>query len=357
MNLNEIETTSHSRLGVFEKCGKMYEFQYIKKEAVFENADHFIIGEICHGTLEDYYNDVYKTVDEALANRWQAWLAERNLIPLLGELQDYARDVQHLYRRASASYTGKDKIRKRDGSVADNPQLTTDWKRSVEELQLGDRAHNIDLAGVTTLGPSHASVSLSNCYSETLEIMRDYREPSALQSVDWLEFPISHRVRENNEVKDLWNPVKLPRTGVYLNGYIDLVGRMREEHGGGVVLLDHKTTQGGPPSDLEVSHHEQLLKYAWAWHQLTGEWPTHIGVNHLRSKSAVIVSLDPEEALAAIDRTEQLIEAQRLGNYIKKDPFAYGSPCIRMRDHQVERHCPYLAKCHPSVAKKLGLEV
>jgi len=356
MNLNEIETTSHSRLGVFEKCGKMYEYQYIKKEAVFETADHFIIGEICHGTLEDYYNDIYKTVEESLANRWHNWLGERNLTPLLDDLQSYAADVAHLYRRASPLYNGKDKIRKRDGTVADNPQMTSDWKRSVEELQLSDRAHNIDYGMITSLGPAYAGVSLSNCYSETIEIMRDYKEPVQLKSVDWLEFPISHRVREDKQVKDLWNPVKLPRTGVYLNGYIDLVGRMRDEHGGGVVLLDHKTTSGGAPSELEVEHHEQLLKYAWAWHQLTGEWPTHIGVNHLRSKSAVIVPLDQNEALLAIERTEALIEAQKRGDYIRKDPFAYGSPCIRMRDHQVDRHCPYLAKCHPNVAKKLGLE-
>jgi hypothetical protein len=355
MNFSEIETTSHSRLGVFEKCGKMYEYQYIKNEAVHESADHFIIGEICHGTLEDYYNNVYATVEESLAQQWQGWLAKHNLLPLLDDLRSYSGDISHLYHRASPLYMGKDKIRKRDGSVADNPQMTTDWKRSVEDLQLDQRSHNIDLAAVTSLGPGYTSVSLSNCYSETIEIMRDYRDPAQLKSIDWLEFPISHRVRENGEIKDFWNPVQLPTTGVYLNGYIDLVGRMKDQYGGGVVLLDHKTTSGGAPNDLEIMHHEQLLKYAWAWHQLTGEWPTHIGVNHLRSKSSVIVELDPNEAIAAIERTEALIQAQKTGQYIRKDPFAYGSPCVRMRDHQIEKHCPYLAKCHPSLGKKLGL--
>lgn len=358
MNLTSTEITSHSRLGVYEKCGKMYEFEYVKKIRKRVEADHFIIGDFCHKSLEAYYKAEAETPIEALTARWDDWLTRNGLTPLVARLKDYSHDISHLYRRASADYNGADRIRKKGDLVADAPHMTGAWKQAVRDLDLEARQTDIDWTALQALGPAYATVSLSNCYGQTYNILTGYRDPECITSVEYIEFPLSHRVFDpvTRAVTDVWNPIKLPSTGKLFNAYIDMVVRMIPELGSGIGLFDHKTSNGAPPSIIEVAHHDQLLKYAWSWHQLTGEWPTHIGVNHLRSKTCVVAPLEPELAIEAVERMESLVRAEQAAVYLKRDAFGYGSPCLKMRDGSLESHCPHLTRCHAKVAERFGIQ-
>jgi len=355
--MSQIQITSHSQLGVFESCAKKWEYEYLLKQRIKSEQNYFIIGVMCHESIEEH-NTNGTPVLAALGDLWTQWLRDRRLGHLRTELANVANDLSNLYRRASAGYTGPDRIRKAGDLVADHPQMTKAWKEAIVKLRIDDRQANIDRQAQQTLGDTYKAVSLVTCYSESFAIMQGYRDPDCLASIEYIEFPLSDRVFEDDSRRvlvEILNPVTMPRTGTYLNGFIDLVGRLKPELGGGIVLLDHKTSSGGPPDEIAVSHHEQLLKYAWAWFQLTGVWPTHIGINHLRSGTCVIAPVDQDLALEVIERQETLLLSMKQGIYPKKDPFAYGSPCLKMRDGVVSDHCPHLLKCHPKVAMRLGL--
>lgn len=358
IDLRKIEVTSISRNSTYEKCGEMFRQEYILKNRVRTEANHFIIGTICHKSLETYYTGQVDKPITALAQQWQDWLDERNLGELYLDLQLYRQDIAQLYRRARADYNKPDKIRTKDGRVSSKPEMTTPWKNAVAELQLDDRRIDIDMRALDALDGAYQDVSVSTCFAETHDLLEDYIDPSEIAAVEYIEFPISHRQYEENnygvrELTDLWNPVQLPNTGIYLNGYADMIVRLTPEMGGGIGIVDHKTSSGDAPSVVQVAHHEQLLAYAWAWWSLTGEWPTHIGINHLRSRKAVFAEVDPTAAQNAIARLEALIVAQQAGVYLKKDPFGYNSPCLTMSGGLPTKMCPHLKSCHPLVFKNV----
>lgn len=353
--------TSHSRLGVFESCQQKYYREYILKERISQEADHFIIGTMCHSAIEDTWNGDQPDVQTALNTNWKTWLEEKNLSYLSKELANLSKDIGSLWRRASASYTGKDAIRKAGNLVADNPTMTKAWKDAAAELKIVERQSSIDIKAKSQLGVSYANVSLVNCYAETYAIMANFKDPDCLSSVEYLEFPLSEQVYgpdpENNgrqKLLEIINPVKFSKTNTYLNGYIDVVGK---DHNGNIVILDHKTSSGAPPIETAVAYNEQLLQYAWAWHQLTGDWPAYVGINHLRSGTCVTAPVNPQRVLDVIERRENLILATSQGIYPKKDPFSYSSPCLKIKDGSLSDYCPHLLKCHPEVAKDLGLKV
>jgi hypothetical protein len=353
--------TSHSRLGVFESCQQKYYREYILKERIKQEADHFIIGTMCHSAIEDTWNGDQPSVRAALDHNWQTWLEEKSLGYLKRELANVAKDIGSLWKRASADYTGKDAIRKAGNLVADNPTMTKAWKDAAAELKIAERQISIDIKSRSQLGTAYVNVSLVNCYAETYAIMENFKDPDCLASVEYLEFPLSEQVygpdpeREGKQkLIEIINPVKFSKTNTYLNGYIDVVGK---NHKGEVVILDHKTSSGAAPIETAVAHNEQLLQYAWAWHQLTGEWPGYVGINHLRSGTCVTAPVNPERVLSVIERREHLILATSQGIYPKKDPFAYSSPCLKIKDGSLSDYCPHLSKCHPEVAKDLGLKV
>lgn len=356
-----LEITSHSRNEAFEKCSKKYELEYIKKERIASHANHFIIGDLCHKSIEDTWTGVHPHPKVALTARWLDFLTKNGVPQLQIELASYAHDISHLYRRAHPDYNGPDRIRKADGSPTSAPHMTKAWKTSLVDLQLDDRKNDLDIKTYTLLGPSFAGVSLADCYAETLAILGDYKDPPQIASVEHIEFPLSHRVfGDDRKVIDVYNPIVLPRTGVLFNAYIDAVVRLVPSLGGGITLIDHKTSKDLPDA-TKVAHWDQLLKYAWAWAQLqlqvTGveEWPTHIGINHLRSGTLVLAEVDPDLARWAIERHEEGILAQKAGGYLRRDPFGYNSPCLKFKDGAVDSHCPHLFKCHPLTARKLGL--
>lgn len=375
LDLTGIDFMSHSKLNVFQECGKLFEYEYILKERVRSEANHFIIGSACHKCIEMYYlSPELGSPLEYADIYWRDWLRSKGLGFLLGNLKAVYADIGQLYVRASAEYQGADAIRrgakKEKGEksfprgpeywknpVADSPAMTGDWKNAVAALDLDNRMHEIDIELVNK-GPEWARVSLSTCYAEVREILTHYRDPECLAEVKYVEFPISHRVWEGKTVVDVVNPVFAPgSTKTLINGYIDLVGVMTPAYGGGIAMGDYKSSKK-EVSVVEVMYHEQLNAYGWLWKQLTGAWPTHLFINNLRFGTVTLAPFNPEIAEAVIARRMQVDAASKdKKNYIKRDPFGWNSPCLTMsRDGKgIDEYCAHFTKCHEGPARALGL--
>ena len=371
MDLSSVKLTSHSQLGTYEKCSEMHYREYVLKKRKRVESDSFLIGDMCHKSLEAYYRGQVEIPLDALMDLWAEKLDKMGVGHFEPALRALTEDMRHLFARARADYTGPDPIRTKENKVPSNPSMTTEWKKTVEKLRLNERREEVDQDILRALN-DHAfwQVSFSNCYAESIDIIDGYRDPNQIMAVEYVEFPISQREFEKNPdgsmvfgadrkpvVKSIINPVVFPGLhGWLFNGFIDLAAVMRPELGGGVLLLDHKTSKGEAPSPIAVTHHDQLLKYAWAWNELFGSWPSHIGINHLRSKTCVAVPVNQELAKRAVERSQTLVAAQELGVHVKHDPFAYNSPCLQLKsDGSASSHCPHFEDCHPEAAKSLGL--
>lgn len=366
VDLKQVEFSSHSRLNTFQTCGKLYEFEYILKQRERKEADHFIIGSACHKCIEMYYINEDGNINHPLDYvdiYFRDFLRSHQVGHLLGEMKAVQTDIQQLHTRASADYKGADAIRKKGtypkghanywmNPVSDHPHFTGDWKAAVEKLDLDYRTNKVD-SQLRDVGKEFATVSISTCYAEVIQILKGYKDPAFLESVEYVEFPISHRVMEGRTLKNVINPVYLPGTNTLLNGYVDIIGKMLPELGGGIALGDYKSSNKEVTA-VEVTYHEQLNKYGWLWKQLTGSWPTHLFINNLRFGTTTLAEFSPEIAEAVIERTRQVvIAAANPQNYIRKDPFGYNSPCMTFKDGVVKDSCPHFQKCHPEVHKKL----
>lgn len=378
LNLTGVDFLSHSKLNVFQECGKKFEYEYITKQRVRVEANHFMIGSACHKCIEMYYLDAEGIINhpsEYIDIYWRDFLRGKGLGFLLGDLKVLEADINQVNRRCRADYEGEDAIRrgaKTDkgekkyppgptywkNPVSDSPWMTGDYKKAVAALDLPTRMAAVDKELVQK-GPEWANVSLSKCYAEVRDILKTYKDPECLQSVEYVEFPFSHRVFEGKTVVEITNPIYMPGSNgkTLINGYIDLVGRMTDVYGGGICIGDYKSSQK-EVSIAEVTYHEQLNKYAWLWHALTGEWPTHLLINNLRFGTVTIAPFKQEIAESIMARTAEVhCASQNPKNFYKRDPFGWGSPCLDMDFGQLKGYCPHIFKCHPGVAAELNLFV
>ena len=86
MKIKPLQVTSHSQLGVFESCAKKFEYEYILKQRIKQQADHFLIGTQCHKALEDRHK-LGIAVLPSLAATWVQWLRDHRLGHLRVELE------------------------------------------------------------------------------------------------------------------------------------------------------------------------------------------------------------------------------------------------------------------------------
>lgn len=344
---------SYSRLGTYTDCSERYRQYYVEKNRLKERADALEIGSLVHGAIETYYRDGLDSSAQGYDRVIAEYLSGLGLVSLEGELLSIARIMLDLYTRSGADYTGKDAIRTGDGSVAKNPAMTKAWKAALTEHDLPGRMAELDRRAVMLLGPDWKPVSLCNVYTQSRFLAYNYKHPKSIASPYAVEFQFSELITDDPAQPEPYfnNLVTLP-SGRIFTGYIDLVGK---DHKDQIVIIDHKTSMGDAPTLLAVAHHEQLLLYAYFWHQLTGTWPVRIGINHIRSSQLVEIDVNPARALAVAHRYDQLVEAIEKGVFIKAAPFGYQSPCgITSASTGMDSACPYLPTCHPDIARALG---
>lgn len=401
-----LTTVSYSRLTTYDKCPEL--FRLIHADKILPREPDTVatrLGGICHESLEDFYGDETGTIQspyDALVREegiWDRILTQDNLLGLKEPLQAYAHYTTQLFARASASYKGRDAIRKSDGSVSYAPQMTGAWKDAARQYGLNQKAGYIDNVAAKA-GDRWKDVSLSEVYAGSLGIMYTYQHDPRITSVVAIELPIGEiqwaaadaegnqlfnedgtPVLTNTRSKPypLWvdpetgknvqlgvlNEFFLPeldangklkktadgklvyRKDVLFNGYIDWL--VRDEQGR-LIITDHKTNSGEPPTPMKVSRHEQMNLYGLMIEEVFGETPYALAMNHLKSGKLILAPYSREKAEKAIERLLLVEKATRDRVFIGKDPDAYGTRCVEKGQKAGEyRLCYALQYCHPEV--------
>lgn len=363
--MNKPSIISHSRHNTFEECPRKYQEEYLLgNRAERTQSDALIIGDFCHKSIEDYRTD--DTVPSPLSRltpRWDEWLNQFGLRGFEPKLSQVYQDQANLLWRASADCTDKSIwIRNKDGSVPKSLGMNKQYQGELEKLGIAERLTELDEAFHNHAGAGFLPVSVTNCYSETFEILKKFREHPEIASVDAIEFPISHRVFENGQYVKTIHEVWLPN-GELFNGYIDEVATLIPALGGGRALGDHKSSAGDPPSVFEVQHHTQLNKYVVAYETLTKslgvpEIVTHVYINHLRSGTLVLAEVDHDYAQFVWDRQHEvnaeIALAKKANLFRRRDPMGYNSPCLKVnkKTGEVSAMCGHLAACWPLLYAK-----
>lgn len=353
--------TSHSRLGCFETCPQLYYREYILKDrAKRTQADHFIIGDRCHKSIEDYATDAkWNHPQDAMVFRVEEYLKAHNSLDLLGELERHSESMKYLLWRASEECQTSERIRNKDKSVPKNPYMNKAFQGEMEKLGLTEAYAQIDKTFRDRQDDSYATVSISNVYSECWDIIPKWTMPEPLEMFEAIEFPISERIFKDGVYQGMVHPVQLA-DGTYYNGFIDVVGRLKPEYGGGICLADWKTSQGDPPSVLSVACNQQLLKYVKYYAEVTKKatgtavWATHIAIGHLRTNTFVMAEVDPDHVEFTIKRQQEIMdEIAETKTFHRRDPFGYNSPCLKMSKGVVTGKCAHFVKCWPEIEAKL----
>lgn len=342
-----MEYYSVSRLKTYKTCSIKYKYEYVEKDKIYSASKSTIIGSIVHNALEIYYL-LDKKDRQPLINYFNAafnlYVKESRLDKTIDEtvvslLERYSKDMGRLIERSSPFYRGKDAIRKKDGSPASNPQMTSDWKLSYESSGLSSLHDSLLMYLNGSLDMEGSD--FINAYSEAKYLCSSYKGSSWLDNSIEVEMPISKK----NSDGSILNPVLMPskhggRKNIYLLGFIDLVSKLDD---GSLLLVDHKTSSSSFTGS-DVSYNAQLLSYAYAYEKIKGVRPHYIGINNIRDDEVVFVETpSSKEAMEVLD---SLFSCHKLINdevWIKHSPEPY-SPCVSMYGST----CPYLNKCWPN---------
>lgn len=346
-SISEYKTYSVSRLKSYDTCSQLYKNKYIDKIKVIEGSYYTLLGSLVHKVLEDYYSNKQSLSPiQLLSLNILDYLKNLGVTPspqLANYILEYTQSLQELYLKSKEDYIGNDSIRKADGSIALVPEKTTGWKRQYQSLGLDSLKQNILLLSqdFDTRTPNK---DISDVFSEAYNLLLNYKHPSIIHSVDHIEFPLSHL---NINSMEIINPVLMPSiyggdSGIYLNGYIDLIGK---DASGNVIILDHKTSSEEFKSEL-IPYNVQLLSYAWAYESLTNTPVSFIGINNIRAGSLAISPTPPPDVrdnlLKTLFNKHILIKHKVFSRHLPES----NSPCLKMYGSP----CPYLSTCWPSLS-------
>jgi hypothetical protein len=300
------------------------------------------MGSLYHQSLEYFYEDGKRQRPEdyckIAATQIFKQLGAHFSDDIIAELDSYTLDYDAILQRCKEGYVGSDAIRTKDGKVPTNPRMTTGYKQAVDDYQLDMRAALIDN---NALGKSEKfmGLSASYIYSMAWSLLTHYEEPEWFGDVMAIELEFS---RQQEDIKKVLNQVKIPKTKKLFNGKVDMIVR---DVNGGLVILDHKTgSEGHPPTELEVQHHEQLNTYAWAYYKVYGVWVDSLCIHHARSGKFVKAPLNVDIVEAVISNlVNGSVAGIEKGHFVKRHPTGYNTPCMSSGG----KACAYISKCWP----------
>lgn len=341
---------SVSRLKTYQRCSYEYYHKYIlKTPSEFKYSASTLLGTIVHSALEflyttdrddvNYLTDALNvTVVESLYKSGLFKNTTKDEIEALVVLMnECAVLTKGLYERASAGYVGPNPIRVKGGGVAQNPTMTSDWKKAEEDLGIADKKSVIE---TFISSKEDIEISIPTVYTEAYYLCSRYRTSPMIKKIIDVEYPISHWDGEK-----LINPVKMPaqyggKKGIYLNGYIDLIAELDIEGiGKGVAIIDHKTDKSTYRTQ-DVLYNRQMMIYVYAYEALTKKEVKYIGINNIR-EGFVVVPIDRaimKECIDSLFSTHKLIDK---GHFVKHTPDSVYSPC---KDYYGSP-CPFLHHC------------
>lgn len=335
---------SHSRLDTYSKCPYLYKLQYIDKKVVSEPKDYFVLGTLVHRTYEIHLSSdlsIKDSFNQAVEETIKGLGANES-----GPLQTLLDGHKQLAYLSSAECSDpKSWIRKPDGTLYSKPSMSNAWKSKLEELNLTS-ANKVVANWVKEHAPELVGLNIPEILSTAEKLVSQFSPPKWINcfDADMLEFPMSD-IQETNGDSFLVNPVKLTETTndkgeidtIYFRGYIDFVAYTST---GQVIIGDHKTNDGPPPSQASVEAKPQLNRYAWAWREIHGKLPDMIAVHHVRSGKWVAASVNPTYVDMAYQDMLAMAKQIQQRSFYMRNPDEYNSPCWK---------CDMMSYCWPKV--------
>ena len=343
------DITSFSRLDAYQSCSKFYERRYINKEPiVYPFRPPIVRGNFVHSVIEEIMDPETKTeeLDDALYIHFSTFLENTEVDLDQEEVWEFANAFGELCWRATELCQDPEiTIRKADGDIPKDIENypPKSWTNAIKKSGLTSTKYDLDNAAARN-NPAFEKMSFSYFLGTTFAMLKGFKVP------DWVEEIVAV---EKGFSTDDFNKLKLPRQKqLYFNGYMDAVVRTND---GRLIILDHKTSKK-KPTQQTVQNLPQLNLYAWGYKVVYGEWPTHIGIHHVRSGEYVIASVDKEavkETLLFYDGIQA--EGIDSGTFVKRHPEDYRTPCVKKdyTTNEVTETCPYLETCWPTYYKTL----
>ena len=341
------DSFSFSKVQTFTKCSQMYHLHYTSGLYRTDSSNATFTGSMVHEALEAYYLGEEEHPYPALQKAWAKFFKDNELETLIDRIQDINSDMAQLIWRASAECKDpKVWIRNKDGTVPKALSYNRTYQNECARLGIEERKAYVDTQVQRKL-PELAGVSICDCYTDSLELLKDYEEIPGLTEVKYVELPFSKKEKAEDGSWETSNAVELPELGDYINGFIDLVAVVNDK----IAIIDHKTSSGPAPDILAVMYWDQLLLYAYAYEKLFGEKPYYVGINHVRSKKTILAPINWDIVNDAVARLEATITAAKAGVPFKRSPTEYNSPCTGGAKQIAEytRPCKYLDICHPEL--------
>lgn len=338
---------SVSKLKCYKECPQLFKLRYIDRLDTYKESNSTAIGTILHACLEYLYgteDDDVETAEDAFFTVISTELEGLGIDKpeaILGDLLDYHKDINQLYVRASAAYTGADAIRTKNGSVPKAPEMTGVWKSECRRLDLTGRKQRIDDT-ISSSNTKLADVSITDVFSKAYILAKNYVTPNAIEDILHLELPLSEWDKNAGLLR---NAVKFPgcnHKNVYFNGYVDNVARVRVD--GKVVnaVIDYKTSKETFNTNI-VSHNQQLLMYAATVQELLDIPITHVGILSLTTGDLIMAAVDEDIQYEVIENFNKIIDKVFNNDFHKHVPDTKYSSCLSMFGGT----CPMLEHCWP----------
>lgn len=343
----EYERFSVSKIKTYKDCSQMYKLKYIDKLDSYQQSNATLTGTLLHSTLEYLYGTEDDTVQTALDAFFKILEPEffklgiTSVESILGDLLEYHSDINNLYLRASAAYTGIDAIRTGKREVPKVPEMTGVWKAECKRLKLDQRKTLIDYT-IQTSKKGMENVSITDVFSRALTLATNYNTPNVLEEVLYLELPISEWNRNTNS---LINGVLFPgcsHENIYLNGFIDNISKVRINGKIYTAVIDYKSSKEVFNESI-VEHNQQLLMYAAAAEQLLNITIDYIGILSLIKGDLILVPVNKsiqEELLVSYNK---IIDKTINREFTKHFPDTKYSTCL----NSFGGPCAFLEHCWP----------
>lgn len=266
----DLKPMSISRIGAWARCTAAAHLRYVEHAEIDYSAAHFVVGTTIHEALESYYKGEVRTPQIG------AEMALRALFHSYGEDAAFqlCKRVVDTEDAILAKFRSGE-ITKADGTPYLAPRSTTAYKNAAKEAGIAGKLMKLKQVGLGNIQlPTEGVMEI---YSRVTHLVDHYAKT--------IMVPREHF--ERVYVEELFDFVDITPEGreVRFLGYMDLVGKLKPEHGGGWRLIDYKS--GKPKPDVE--HQEaadtspQLSLYE---HVLTDKWgipraDLHVALHYL----------------------------------------------------------------------------
>lgn len=291
-----MQTYSITRLNLAQECEYKYDLRYLKKEKASVEMSFFIVGQIVHRIIEDFYLSTVQHYPSDIQREW-----------LKGKLDNeftrkFGADTFAVFKTVSEA-KNKALLETSDetGSVS-RPHTTAYWRDNFQtafekQIEMVNNLAKISNPKIIFFAGYDALYNQAEkCLNNFLDLVETYEIPPSSY--------VLHEVRLDPAI-DIG--------GFLCGGRIDRLDGFINERGiQSFAISDYKTGKSYWKEE-DVKNNPQLIIYSMAWEQAFGTKPKEIRVVDLLHKKVVSVKLEEDDYSGFTEQlTKKLEHASQL---------------------------------------------